>query len=78
MWLDGSMTVDRLSFSGGSPLGKRGSFFARGEGRHRSGHATQLLLFSVDVDRESQVRSGLVWGFSCQGAFPPVARQSIR
>ena len=29
-------------------------------------------------DRESQVRSGLVWGFSCQGAFPPVARQSIR
>jgi len=53
------MTVDRLSFSGGSPLGKRGSFFARGEGRHRSGHATQLLLSFGRVRRISDPGSAV-------------------
>ena len=27
---------------------------------------------------ENHVHTRLVWGFSCQGAFPPVAGQSIR
>jgi len=76
MWLDGSMTVDRLSFSGGSPLGKRGSFFARGDaarGDIDQGTRLSCYYLSVDVDRESQVRSGLAdggrWIRTCMGLF---------
>ena len=49
MWLDGSMTVDRLSFSGGSPLGKRGSFFLRAA-RGDIDQGTRLSCYYLSVE----------------------------